>query len=189
MTMAAPPPTNTMSPRRAYLLVVGGDLSRFVGSEMPSPPPNCIPPKADIQRSNGICSVQTARLPTGNRMPQGQPVANHHMMNRFSSFVSCLGPQFTSHTDSFSTVSDIDTSGYYVVNAPKLLDRSLESPNWWGPNRRRSGPRHQSLARTERAPQLHHRPLSSGSAPLRAGGAVRGNHMARPRGVSPWRDQ
>jgi hypothetical protein len=29
----------------------------------------------------------------------------------------------------------------------------------------------------------------SGSAPLRAGGAVRGNHMARPRGVSPWRDQ
>ena len=64
----------------------------------------------------------------------------------------------------FPTVSDIDTSGYYVVNAPKLLDRSLESPNWWGPNRRRSGPRHQSLARTERAPQLHHRPLSPAAA-------------------------
>jgi len=29
----------------------------------------------------------------------------------------------------------------------------------------------------------------SGSVPLRAGGDVRGNHMARPRGVSPWRDQ
>ena len=28
-----------------------------------------------------------------------------------------------------------------------------------------------------------------GSVPLRAGGAVRGNHMARPRRVSPWRDQ
>jgi len=29
----------------------------------------------------------------------------------------------------------------------------------------------------------------SGSVPLQAGGAVRGNHMVRPRGVSPWRDQ
>jgi hypothetical protein len=29
----------------------------------------------------------------------------------------------------------------------------------------------------------------SGSVPLRAGQPVRGNHMARPRGVSPWRDQ
>jgi hypothetical protein len=29
----------------------------------------------------------------------------------------------------------------------------------------------------------------SGSVPLRAGGAVRGNHMARPRGVSPWRNR
>jgi hypothetical protein len=29
---------------------------------------------------------------------------------------------------------------------------------------------------------------SKGSVPLRAGGAVRGNHMARPRGVS-WRDR
>jgi hypothetical protein len=30
---------------------------------------------------------------------------------------------------------------------------------------------------------------SSGSVPLRAGGAVRGNHMARSNGDSPWRDQ
>ena len=29
----------------------------------------------------------------------------------------------------------------------------------------------------------------SGSVPLRAGQPVRGNHMARPRGVSPWRDR
>jgi hypothetical protein len=38
-----------MSPRRAYLLlVVGGDPSPFVGSEMLYPPRNFIPPKANI---------------------------------------------------------------------------------------------------------------------------------------------
>src|SRR5262249_28479157 len=29
----------------------------------------------------------------------------------------------------------------------------------------------------------------SGSVPLRAGGAVRGNHMVYPRTISPWRNE
>jgi hypothetical protein len=49
MTRIAPPPMKAMSPRRAYLLVVGGDPSPFVGSEMLYPPQNCIPPKADYR--------------------------------------------------------------------------------------------------------------------------------------------
>jgi hypothetical protein len=60
MTRVAPPPMKAMSPRRAYLFVAGGKPSAFVGSEMLSPPPHCIPQEANIQRSNVKYRVQTA---------------------------------------------------------------------------------------------------------------------------------
>jgi hypothetical protein len=56
------------------------------------------------------------------------------------------------------------------------------------------GSRPSKAARGERPTLRWRKPDSnfsslSGSVPLRAGGAVLGNHMARPRGVSPSRDQ
>src|SRR6266436_3074627 len=84
MTRTAPPRMKTMSPRRAYLLVVGGDCSPFVGSEMPSPPPNCIPPKAISSEVTVYIAFKLLGHQLANRMPHGRPVANNHMMNRFS---------------------------------------------------------------------------------------------------------
>src|SRR3984893_19564793 len=103
MTRIAPPPMKAMSPRRAYLLVVGGEPSPFVGSEMLYPPQNCIPPKADYRAE---VTLPIARKLVGhqlaNRMRHGRPVASNHMMRRFSRFIACYRRKFKSHTDSFT---------------------------------------------------------------------------------------
>src|SRR6266849_7497138 len=118
MTRIAPPPMKAMSPRRAYLLVVGGDPSRFVGSEMLSPPTLCIPQKANIQRSNAIYSVRVTMLQI--EMPHGGPVVSNHMTNRFSRLIPCCRHNPHLIQALLPTASNIDISYRYMVKITLL---------------------------------------------------------------------